>query len=111
MVAPSGLLSGNGSPEGIRFGNPGQRYRDLDNDDLYIKTNGTQTVGWVLNGKYGDGGSAGGSESAIYSAVDPTGIISVTGPKLCIGTGPVDGQLWFKTTQANSANDWYPVIT
>lgn len=109
MVAPAGMLAGNGPPEGLIFGNPGQRYRDLDNDDLYIKASGTQTVGWVLNGKYGDGGSAGGAESTIYSAVDPTGVISVTGPKLCIGTGAMDGKLWFKTS-AGTASDWFAVI-
>lgn len=110
MVAPAGLVAGSGSPEGIVFGNPGQRYRDLDNDNLYVKKYGTQSAGWVLVGKYGDGGFASGASSTLYSGVDPTNVISVTGPAMCIGTDAVNGQVWIKTTSANSSADWFPVI-
>lgn len=111
MVAPAGLIAGSGSPEGVRIGNPGQRYRDLDTDDLYMKTSGTQEKGWQLIGKYGETGAVGAANSTIYSAVSPVDVISITGPALCIGTGAVNGQVWVKTTQGSSSADWYPLLT
>lgn len=50
-------------------------------------------------------GSGGGSGTVTTSASDPTGVLVVTGPAICIGTGAVDGLLW-KKTSAGAASDW-----
>lgn len=114
MVAPAGPVAGNGSPEGVVIGNPGMRYRDLDNDDAYLKIAGNQTVGWLLVGKWADtsgGSSTSGSGTVTYSAVDPTGVLSITGPGICLGTGAFAGYLWTKATAATSSADWVLVLS
>lgn len=111
MVAPAGLVGGYGSPEGVVMGNPGQSYRNLDNDDLYIKKTGTKTTGWVLVGKYSSTSGVGSSSGApFYSSIDPTGVISVPGPSVCVGTGAQIGKVWLKTTAENSADDWFLLV-
>jgi hypothetical protein len=114
MVSPGGLLAGNGSPEGSVIGNPGQRYRDLDNDNLYMKLHGTQNAGWELVGKFGDAGvdgAAGAGGSVLYMSTDPTGVLSVTGPAVCVGTGAMTGSVWEKTTAGTSADEWILLIS
>lgn len=114
MVSPAGPVSGNGSPEGIVTGNPGRRYHDLVTDDAYLKIAGNQTVGWLLVGKWEDregGGGGSGSGTVTYSAVDPTGVLSIIGPGICIGTGAFAGYLWTKGTPGASADDWVLVLT
>lgn len=40
--------SGDGSPEGIKTGSPGDTYWDATNDTLYVKDTGVGTnTGWV----------------------------------------------------------------
>lgn len=45
------LLAGNGSPEGVMPGVPGQQYCDLDTQDAYTKIAGTSVLGWLKTGK------------------------------------------------------------
>lgn len=55
------------------------------------------------------GGSGGtGSGTVTTSAVDPNGVITITGPGWCIGTGAVAGLHWEKVT-AGSGSVWNPV--
>lgn len=116
MVSPSGAAGGHGTPEGIVIGNPGMRYRDLDNDDLYLKITGTAETGWRLIGKWpgsgggSSGGGTGGGGNVFASAADPSGVLSVTGPAVCIGSGAFAGTFWVKSTSGTSANDWVALI-
>lgn len=112
MVAPVGPVGGSGSPEDVVLANPGTRYRDLDNDDLWLKVRGTAAQGWQLIGKWAEGGvsGTGGSGNVFASAVDPTGVLSVTGPAVCIGSGAFTGTFWVKSTTGTSSADWVALI-
>jgi len=41
-------ISGHGSPEGARRGDPGWLYTDLDTENLWRKLTGTGTTGWFI---------------------------------------------------------------
>lgn len=51
-VAPTGQLSGHGSPEGVVPGIPGTLYKNLDTLDQWLKMAGSQETGWRLVGKF-----------------------------------------------------------
>lgn len=55
-VSPCEPISGNGTPEGNVPGNPGQRYTDIDNGNMYLKIQGTAETGWRLVGSIGAAG-------------------------------------------------------
>lgn len=55
-VYPAQPISGNGAPEGVVAGNPGQRYNDLLTGNLWIKIQGTGVLGWELRGVVGGSG-------------------------------------------------------
>jgi len=53
----------------------------------------------------GGGGGGGGTGTVTASAIDPTGVLTITGRGICFGTGAFDGVIW-KKTSAGSASDW-----
>ena len=48
------------------------------------------------------------SGAVVSSAVDPTGVVTITGLGWCIGTGSFDGRYW-KKTSSGTGTDWAPV--
>ena len=48
-----------------------------------------------------------GGSTTFSSAVDPTGVISCTGPGIVLGFGASAGKVWNKTTTGTSSTDWF----
>jgi hypothetical protein len=106
-VSPGGILGGSGSPEGVVPGSPGQRYRDNDNNDLYLKMGGTQEIGWRLIGSLLEGlmVSATGITQVFYgNAVDPNGVITARAPAIYYSL--TDGSDWRKTNTGSDNVGW-----
>lgn len=113
MQLPGPSLSGHGSPEGVVIAGPGKKYVDVDNDNLWIKAVGVQEVGWRLRGvAFTSGGTSAAGRQIVTSAVDPTGVVIITGPGECIGidgTGAPDGRVWLKSS-AGLDSDWTKIL-
>lgn len=41
---------------------------------------------------------------------NPNGVVTMTGPGICLGTGTTLGSVWVKTTSGTSNNEWTEVI-
>lgn len=113
QVRPAQALSGNGSPEGVVPGNPGQTFIDLVTNNLWLKIRGSQTKGWQLvgvwSGTSGGGTVVGGTQIFTWDGVGDKPAAS--GVALLIGTvgSAVDGQMWKKTSSSTSNTDWVAV--
>jgi len=71
-------------------------YVDTNTGIFYIHT----STGWTAV----SGG--GGTTSVFSSATDPSGVLTATGPAICLGTGASDGLMWKKTTAGTNNTDW-----
>lgn len=114
-VRPSKALYGNGSPEGIVLGNPGQLYQDQLTAIWYVKVGGTTTFGWQSTGAAGNpsgggGGGGGGTTGFLTYDGNPNGVITATGKALLFGVGASQGQMWVKVTPDSSSTDWIQMI-
>ncbi len=111
-IVTGGLLSGNGSPEGVMPGTPGQRYRDLVNDALWIKIRGNQAQGWQQVGiSPGEEGGGGEKCADIFfgPANDPNNVITATAPAIYYAS---TGSVWVKTDTGLGATNtgWAQVV-
>lgn len=112
-VYPAQALSGNGSPEGVVPGNPGQSYTDLDNNNLYLKIRGTQTIGWQLVGVAGEGTGGGTTPANLQlmtgaTAVPASDPSDTSLPAFYVGTPAAGNTLYFWNTATQA---WVGVIT
>lgn len=114
-VRPSEPIYGNGAPEGVVFGNPGQNYQDTLTGNWYVKVAGTTNLGWLFTGAAGNpsgggGGGGGGTTGFLTFDGNPNGIITATGKALLFGVGSSQGQMWVKVTPDSSNTDWIQMI-
>lgn len=109
-VSPAASITGHGTPEGAVPGVPGQRYDDLDTNNIYIKIAGTSVGGWQLVGVAASEGAVPGGSGSVLTW-DGTGVMpAATGAAFLIGTGVKDGWLWKKTTTTANNTDWEVMI-
>lgn len=106
-VGPSLPLSGLGAPEGVVPGCPGQTYRDLNNDDQWLKMIGTQETGWRRVGTY-DSGNAGGVQRVWFgTASNPNNVQIAIGPSVYFGA---NGSVWIMPSGISGNTGWQAVI-
>lgn len=94
-------LSGNGSPEGVVPGVPGQQYVNLLNQDLYLKLAGTQAVGWKLVGK------ATAGVVIFRGSGNPNNVVTATSPAFFY---TATGSVWMKIDSGSSNTGWEQII-
>ncbi|HUD75823.1 MAG TPA: hypothetical protein VMQ76_12185 [Terracidiphilus sp.] len=78
-VEPGPDIVGSGSPEGNVEAAPGTGYTDSNNNDLYVKVAGVQTLGWRRVGKSPSSGGGGGSATPISAFTgngSPVGVVT-----------------------------------
>lgn len=105
-VGPSLPLSGVGSPESVVPGCPGQTYRDVTNDDLWLKMIGTQETGWR---KVGIFASTTEAQQRVFfgSASDPNGVQSAVGAAVYFGA---NGSIWVMPQGTAGTTGWQLVV-
>lgn len=108
QISPSNPLSGNGAPDGSVKGIPGQVYRDLLTNNLYMKAQGVDVLGWILVGvDFGHNGS-GGNGTVYYGSTDPNGVITAQRPSLYYNIST--GALWSKTNSTLDSTGWEEIV-
>lgn len=123
-------LTGTGSPNGVVIANVGTFYIDLNTSDLYYKSSGSDSYGWVLvwsklNANFlppdGDGGNLtnlnmnNAGQGTLAVARGGTGVNNITGLVKGNGTNPmsaaVDGVDYLGTASMVGVISYYPIAT
>ena len=123
-------LTGSGSPNGTVIANTGTLYIDLNTSDLYYKSSGSDSYGWVLvwsklNANFlppdGDGGNLtnlnmnNAGQGTLAVTRGGTGVNNITGLVRGNGTNPmsaaVDGVDYLGAASMVGVVSYYPIAT